>query len=737
MKLALASSLALAFSQLVAATASPVEKVVTLLQELKQRLESDGSDEQAAFDRYACWCEETTAGKGAAIEANRAQLSSLGQEILTQRSVVAEKTIEVKEGLAEIEENEQAQQQATTIRQKENAAYSQETTEMKEAIDALERATIVLRDASQPALLQHGQEGGATMQKARLALTDLSGFLAAAPERLLAKVGNHKEGAASALQLLDRYTESLHGGNAAKYVPQSLTIQGILKDLYHTFAVDLEGTITEEAEAATAYENLIATKQTEVIQLQEKVKKAEKAKAEAETMLTEALQTYDDTEAQLKDDVAFFDATKTACTSKAEQWATRKSLRAEQLGGVTEALSILSSDEARELFNKAISPGVGFFLQLATANELASGKPAQKAIQALKQHAAKAHSLRLAGIAAKVQAAKVGHFDQVIAAIDAMIGVLKKEGADDIIFRDHCRKTLHDIESKIQDLTWKVKVNDAKISKLEELIEKLEALETKTIEDIGKVNQTISDLTSTRTQENADFQAAKEDDVKAVQLLTQAKDVLASYYANHSIDLGPTESGKAALLEVGNSSGVYIPEEEPDMDFAHKGKRKHESKGIIALLETIIEDLNTEIANGVRAEEAAQLEYEAQMKAAEDLQATLIAKKANLASDIALRKDEKTDEEGQRTTNQNDLDDEVTDKEGMEPTCEEAKFQERTTKRAAEMEGLVQAKEFLAGYQESQSEGADAAGSALLAEAKRPKNAASLRGLAPVGRHAA
>merc|ERR1719330_324093 len=146
--------------------------------------------------------------------------------------------------------------------------------------------------------------------------------------------------------------------------------------------------------------------------------------------------------------------------------------------------------------------------------------------------------------------------------------------------------------------------------------------------------------------------------------------------------------------------------------------RKHESKGIIALLETIIEDLNTEIANGVRAEEAAQLEYEAQMKAAEDLQATLIAKKANLASDIALRKDEKTDEEGQRTTNQNDLDDEVTDKEGMEPTSEEAKFQERTTKRAAEMEGLVQAKEFLAGYQESQSEGADAAGSALLAEAK-------------------
>merc|ERR1719330_1165826 len=166
--------------------------------------------------------------------------------------------------------------------------------------------------------------------------------------------------------------------------------------------------------------------------------------------------------------------------------------------------------------------------------------------------------------------------------------------------------------------------------------------------------------------------------------------------------------------------------------------RKHESKGIIALLETIIEDLNTEIANAVQAEEAAHLDYEAQMKAAEDLRATLVTKKANLASDIALRKGEKTDEEGQRTTNQNDLDDQVTAKQGIKPDCNtiEAKFEDRKTKREAEMEGLRQAKEFLAGYQVSQGDGSDAPGAALLAQARSPQ-VAHLRGLAPIGRHIA
>merc|ERR1740121_2440592 len=507
---------------------------------------------------------------------------------------------------------------------------------------------------------------------------------------------NMMNGTVSKLQWLSRYSKGfLQSRQKAQHTPQSSTIQGILQDLYDTFTQDLEGMHTEEASESTSFEGMIATKQEQALQLKEKVQKAEQVKVEAEVMLSEAVQTYGDTEEQLKSDTDYFDSTKSACIAKADDWATRKKLRTEELAGISEALTILTSDEAKELFGKSIKPGVGMFLQLASEKDAAAMFPAQQAVRVMRQQAAKVHSLRLTAMVAQVQLAQAGHFGEVISAIDTMIGVLKEEGANDLKSRDKCRTQLHDIESKSQDLTWKMEVNDAEINKLDTTIEKLEALETKTIEEIKTVSQQITDLTSSRTQENGDFQAAKTDDEKAVQLLTEAKEALKKYYTENNIEMGPTESGRAAAAML---------QSEPEAKFSSKGSRKNENKGIVALLENIIEDLNTEIANGVKAEEAAQLEDEAQKKAAEDLKAALEKKKTNLASDIALRKTDKTAEENKKTANENDLNDQTSSKELIDPNCKliEEKFADREAKREAEIDGLRQAKEFLAGYQVSQ-----------------------------------
>jgi len=712
-------------------TKSPVEKVVTLLQELKQRLESDNTNEQQSYDKYACWCEETTSRKATAIDDGRAELRSLGQQILSGKSLVVEKTLEIEEDLATLKENEEAQELATSIRQKENAAYSAESAEMKQAINALEKATTILKEATSPALLQNEQEGEGTSARAAMkkALAQLPDILDAAPVSVLAKFDSRNSGGGSRLQMLSLYAESLSGRAQTKYTPQSATIQGILEDMYDTFAEDLEKQDGDEASLNTAYETLMATKQEEVIILKDKIQKAEKVKAEAETMLTEALQTYEDTEVQLKDDVAFFDATKSACTSKSQDWSTRKSLRAEELTGISEALAILTSDDARALFGKTISPGVGF-LQLRAIQEVEGTEPAQKAVRALRRQAAKTHSIRLAAMAAKLQLVSGGHFGEVITAIDTMMGVLREEGTADFAARDMCRKELHDIESKMKDLNWKIEVNNAEIAKLEKVIEKLEALETKTIEDLQLVGQQIIDLTSNRTQENSDFLTAKGEDEEAVALLMNATQALTKYYSNNSIELGPTESGKVGASFLQAPNFARGEDDAPETEFSGKGKRKIETKGVVALLETIVEDLNTEIANAVKAEEAAQLEYEAQKKAAEDLQSALTTKKTNLASDIAARKGDKSDEEGKRTTNEDDLGTEVTAKEAIEPDCNtiERKFEDRKTKREAEMAGLREAKDYLAGYEEKQGEGSS------LAQAKSP-HVANLRGQAPLEHH--
>merc|ERR1719473_1148048 len=52
-------------------------------------------------------------------------------------------------------------------------------------------------------------------------------------------------------------------------------------------------------------------------------------------------------------DVTFLADTKTACNTKAQEWSTRKGLRAGEIAAISQALGILRSDDARDLFKKS------------------------------------------------------------------------------------------------------------------------------------------------------------------------------------------------------------------------------------------------------------------------------------------------------------------------------------------------------------------------------------------------
>merc|ERR1712048_559028 len=187
-----------------------------------------------------------------------------------------------------------------------------------------------------------------------------------------------------------------------------------------------------------------------------------------------------------------------------DEWDERKSLREEEIKGMNEALDVLTSDEARELFAKSIKPGKEtMFLQVASDDSASA--PAQHAYAVLKAQATKAHSLRLAQLAATVRTAKSGHFDKVIASIDTIIQNLKDEEQADIDKRDECKDTYTGIESTVKDLSWKIKKNEAKIDKLEKLIAMHTEEKLKTIEEIESVTAQMEAMTKQRNQENEAF----------------------------------------------------------------------------------------------------------------------------------------------------------------------------------------------------------------------------------------
>merc|ERR1719443_565546 len=254
---------------------------------------------------------------------------------------------------------------------------------------------------------------------------------------------------------------------SASYAPQSATVQGILKDMYDEFTKDIEALTMKEAIGQKDFEEAIAKAHKElngfvddsgsdVDGLVQIVARKEEELAAASQELADTIQTLDDTKKEQEAEIAFFDKMKGECKAKHEEWEIRKSQRLEEIEGIEKALEILTSDEARALFAKAIKPGMetSFLQVLSDSSEDAA---ATKAYNVLKTQAKKSHSLRLAALAATIRTNGHGHFDKVIKKIDEMIQTLKDEEQEDIKQRDWCKDEYQENSEEKNDLKWKIK----------------------------------------------------------------------------------------------------------------------------------------------------------------------------------------------------------------------------------------------------------------------------------------
>merc|ERR1719241_45333 len=86
----------------------PVSKVLKLLHDMKAELESDGKNDQAIYDKLACWCETNNRDKTTATATANKQITQLVSDI--QR--LAAKSASLKASIAQIEKEVAANQKA-------------------------------------------------------------------------------------------------------------------------------------------------------------------------------------------------------------------------------------------------------------------------------------------------------------------------------------------------------------------------------------------------------------------------------------------------------------------------------------------------------------------------------------------------------------------------------------------------------------------------------------------------
>merc|ERR1719213_781025 len=471
------------------------------------------------------------------------------------------------------------------------------------------------------------------------------------------------------------------------YAPASGAIQGMFKGMYDAMTSDLETQNADQAIKQKQFEELTATKNAELATLQATLsKKKETLGTDTKTMTDSAVE-RDETQAQLAADEDFFEQTKSACKSKADDWAERSRLRTEELAGINKAIEILTSDEAMATFGRATS----MLLQSSQKSSIKAPRK-DKAYHVLKGVARKHHSLRMAAMAAMVQTATEGHFDVVIGSVDKLISELRQEEQDDIDLRDYCQDEENKVENEIEDLQHKATNIQGLIDRLNAKKKEIQADIKQTETDIAATEDAMAEALSTRNSENEDFKAALKDDMDAVALLASAIDAMTSFYTNNKLPLG-------LLAKKEDPEYAVDPDMAPETFSEPYGGRSSEGGGITSILGYIKEDLENEIGTSKKAEAASQKEFEEQRAAATKVLNDLKAKKTSLEG-MEAETDEKIadateDKESTLTMKEN----KEKYRESLKPKCDWMKgaFDERRTKRRQEMDGLLQAKASLAG----------------------------------------
>ena len=99
---------------------SPIQKVVTLVTEMKGQTIKEGEEDQKAYDKYNCWCVTTTAEKTAAIADATAQLQELESFVEEAAAKEGELKTEIAGLEADIAKDTEALKTATAMRNEES-----------------------------------------------------------------------------------------------------------------------------------------------------------------------------------------------------------------------------------------------------------------------------------------------------------------------------------------------------------------------------------------------------------------------------------------------------------------------------------------------------------------------------------------------------------------------------------------------------------------------------------------
>jgi len=593
--------------------ANPIRKVVTMLQNLKAKVESEGEKERELHEKFMCYCKGAGDTLGKSIADAKTRAPELEAAIEAGNGQMAKLKEDLKNHQADRAAAKTAMAEATALRDKENEAFNSLESESKTNIAGVEKAI---------AAIEKGM-GGAFLQTTAASVV--------------------KQITMNSQKMMDADRQDVLSflSGSAEYAPASGEITGILKTMLDEMNADLADATATEKAAVVDFEGLMAAKKKEVDALSAMIEQKLTRVGDLGVEIQEMKNDLGDTADGLADDAKFLEDLDKNCASKQKLFDENVKYRTGELAALADTIKILNDDDALELFKKTLPGASASFMQL----EVTSKTMRSRALAMLKEVSDRRPALDF--IALALHGKKIG-FGQVIKMIDDLVAELKKEQEDDDNKKEYCAEQFDLSDDKKKVLEKNIADLESAITETEEGIvatkEQIDALE----DGVRALDKSVAEATEQRKEENVDYKDLMANDGAAKELIGFAKNRLNKFY-NPKL-YKPPAAETPAFVGIASHSGDAPPP--PPAAVEAYSKKGEESNGIIAMMDGLIKDLDKEMTEAEVTEKDAQGDYEQFMedsatKRAEDSK-TLTDKQgalANLETSLGEQKADKASNE--------------------------------------------------------------------------------------------
>jgi len=652
--------------------------VINLVQNLKKEVEKEGKDEAGAYEKFACFCKDTTGRKVKSVNKQHDAIGSLSADIADKTQTKADKNTELGER-KQTQEADSAELERTNVRcAKEKAEYEAEAADLSKAISGLKDAIKAMSDSKPASFIAVRQSLSKTIAMAE-AMSKV-----AAPK--------HK----AALSLLQRVDPAdpefkFHSNEIIDVCKELL---GDYKDSKKDLDDEFKKSSTACKELKASLKKKMSANESAMNQLDKDISKLSKEVAEHRTDLVEA-------DEQLKDDEQYLNDMTARCEARANDYDQRASMRAGEIAAMAGALKVLTGDvkgranqvnQRAALVQKAAVPSaeatlkvVSLLQKVSTSSlrgALSEESRITSALSALKAEGQRLNSLTLMSFSARVAG---DPFKKVKGLIQKLIERLLTESKNEATKKGFCDTELGKAR-KDRDFRW-TEANDLSAD-----LAQLEAKEDALVAEIKQLQKDIKDETKALKETSDDREAEKKANMETLKVAKEGLDavneatlILKSFYK---------QAAKAAFVQ---ASPVDEDTKGPGFSGNYKGKQGA-SSAIFALLETIASDFDRTLRSTEEAEHNAHREY---VKYSQDAQSSIAGKETKEELDTqdlkTTRTSLKTKTEDMHTA-VDLLDSALKELEELKPTCIDTgmSYAERVAKREEEIKALKNALNILA-----------------------------------------